>query len=123
MDSAAVATSTPAVSHGRFRTTDDWVVHNKIGAATTSTPSASPAHQFSTALTQGVASWIELMVPPISPPKNGPIRQAPTTKATKSRRLRRSGGPPHQASTTEAPTSGSSTLADEKPAAIQTGLP
>ena len=111
MVSAPVSTSTPAVSHGRRRTMADWVVHSRIGDAMTSTPSASPDHQVTTALRHGRSLKNQLPVPPIRPPNTGAIRQAAAMKTKKSRRLRRSGRPPHQASTSEAPIIGSTTLA------------
>jgi hypothetical protein len=89
---------------------DDWAVHNKIGDAMTRTPSASPDHHVSVALNHGSPFATELDVPPINPPTRGPAKQAPVMKATKSRRTRRSGGPPHNLSTSAAPTRGSITL-------------
>ena len=51
------------------------------------------------------------------PPASGPATAAPATKNTKWSRRRRSGVPLHQASTSEAPTSGSTEFATAKPRA------
>ena len=122
-DSAAVTSKTPAVSHGRRRTMVDWVAHSRIGAPTARTPSASPAHQLSAATNHLVPASVALTRPPISPPNSGAIRHAPATKTMKSRRLLRSGRPPHQARTTVAPISGSTILANANPAATGNELP
>ena len=123
MVSNDVAASTPNASSLRASTISRCLDHSRIGEATTNTPSASPAHQLTTVLNQGVRAWFELTVPPISAPKNGPAAHAPAMNAAKSDLLRRSGLPAHQASVSEAPTIGSTMLAAANPIDTHGGLP
>ena len=122
-DSAAVISSMAAVSHGRLRRTWDCALQSRMGEATTRTPSASPDDHVTAVPSQCAPELIALALPPIRPPTNGPATQAPTRKAMKSWRLLKSGRPPHQASTIDAPTTGSTTLDTANATDRPTGFP
>src|SRR3954454_13468198 len=97
--------------------------HNRIGAPTTRTPIPSPAHQCTAAIGHEALLDTALTPLPISPPTNGPARHAAATNLARSARTRRSGAPLHQASTSDAPTMGSTELANANPDAAPTPTP
>src|SRR6478735_7132985 len=97
--------------------------HKRIGAPTTRTPIPSPAHQC-TAATGHEAPLDTALTPlPISPPTSGPAAHAAATNLARSARTRRSGGPLHQANTSDAPTTGSTELASANPDVAATPTP
>src|SRR6476619_864030 len=97
--------------------------HRRIGAPTTRTPIPSPAHQCAAAIGHEMSLDAALTAPPINPPTNGPVRHAAATNLARSPRARRSGAPLHQAHTHDAPTTGSTELANANPDAARTPTP
>src|SRR3954468_2965750 len=97
--------------------------HRRIGAPTTRAPIPSPAHQCTAAIGHEAPLDRALIPPPISPPTSGPARHAPATNFARSARTRRSGGPLHQANTSDAPTTGSAELANANPDAASKPTP